>query len=822
DFHEPLMLLVELGLGQAASSEGRFRARTPPELMALLTLLSFELLLRAPGGTELRILSRRFARCVAVTGLEGLTLQSMALRSRYLTLLALFAPLPVLARLAATWIGPAREESLLPASSGDEAGWTFQATPREYRLPLLGMFAVLERHPGLLEQAAESLWSRQLNLDGDPALAQRVARESAYRFRYLMQAAGTGLTSWTSGNLQVQRLEQVLSRLFLEDPGVSERRSDGPEGRARPRGPTPDDMASALHAVVFEIQRGWIFGSPSPRSFDRLWSTAEALFRRAASPHSPSVQWSSLKAVPWELLLLITPAIEGRSGADRERYAEAAQRLWENDLLDPVVLIELLRLRLGTGRLGPVPGATVASLPEAPVRREIRLRLAWLIRWLTESVQSEDAEGVPLPTLLAQRLLPVIRSWLPVAEEEAEHLVQALIRLREHDGTTVRKIIEDWLQSPVAESRGMPLHLSELDPPPDGDAPHSDAPILSALDWRARWKHAIESRAHGARRYSNDVLLWSIGWSDRFRAPERRKMGQGLADLIRGEAERQSFDWLRVAAAIQERDRLRDLVDRRLREGENSRGLAGFVFRTLEETERGWPERWRSSRDFSLGYLAAFARDVVDEDLPFLERALDLESLTSRGCEGAVKVLVALLAEAPVSNKDRASIHKRWIEQLARAIDRGANGRGELGALNGKLSPIYRQKLQDNLIRQLERDSGADFVGQPGATRRLADVVGWVHETLEGALRAGDGSEATVLTDLEERLVEGVASPHAALADACIASVMEFDREFPDFADRNRARLRRVLLQVDGRGSYRNTSRFARNLATLRELVASA
>ena len=758
----------------------------PPELPTLVTLLLlklFMLVARDEDFTESSTAAgtrkppkRAFPMLIQAARwlrFHGLASQDLEVRAWYLVLLCLLGPVQILKQIVCVWVSPRREVDLL--SDPDTLQGSPEATPMEYRLPLLGFCGHLA--PLHYEKAADSLWSRQFSHESENGEADEEedreyphtlrATEIAHRFRYLAHRAGPEIQDWPSATFQLQRLEKVATQQFIEvedPPG-----SVGALTRFR------------LLELLRELQRGWIFGSRPPKALDRAW---EAARKEVASGGAASV--------PWEALLVLTlPVDVARPLQDRDELLRGA---WERCGVDAAFLIQYVALRLERGGFRQVPGLyEVERSEDAPIGL-YEVRLAELVLWLVERLDSEQ-ESSSLRDIMTKRLASALVDWLEATThpEVRSHLLDVVVRLRSWNPEAMRPLIQNFVQTEVEKTPYDALRLTELDPP-------SDDMLLEPeqLDLLLAQARRTEARGTGFRR---DLAQWLIAWSKRgvLEKGTLETFADTLASWLREGKEGQHIDWVSLAGRVQSSAPLRFVVEERLECTVFS--LVRDWLLDLKNKNQQQPsadqriDRWDYSKDALLQELAAFA-SVVDGDLLRLIRdAIDADDLTVDGREGASQMLAELLAQAPENLRRRHM--KGWIERLDRLIAQGATGRGLLGRWSAELSEATRQALQDNLIRELERTDTA---------RPADECVEWIHKTVEASTRE--------LPDLEEALIEAIAAPHPAKAEAALAAVLAL-LEDEAFLSRQRTRVRRVRLAIEARGGYRKTSRFAANIGRL-------
>lgn len=776
-------------------SHDEILATWPPELPALLTLLLLKLFVlvardedytaNSMAAGERKPPKRGFPMLIKAARwlrFHGLASQDLRVRAWYLVLLCLLGPVQILKQIVGVWVSSRREVDLLPTLNALED--SPEATPMEYRLPLLGFCGHLA--PLHYEKAADSLWSRQLSHESksqQPGAREGGHRhyfhtlratELAHRFRYLAHRAGPEIKDWPSATFQLQRLEKVATQQFIED---LERNSSERFGH----GSTLTGLR--LLELLRELQRGWIFGSQPPKALAQAW---EAARKEVASGGSGSV--------PWEALVVLTlPVDVARPLQERDELLLGA---WERRELNVGFLIQYVALRLEGGGFGQVPGLYEAGRSEDAPIGLYEVRLAELVLWLVGRLDSER-ESSSLRDIMIKRLASPLVHWLEATShpEVRSHLLDVVVRLRSWNPEAMRSLIRAFIQTEVEKAPYDALRLTELAPP-------SDDMLLEPvqLDLLLAQARRNEARGTGFRR---DVAQWLIAWSSRgvLEDGTLATLAVALVSWLQEGAEGLHIDWISLAGRVQSSAPLRAAVEKR---------LAATVFSLVRDwllelkntsfqpSSAGQPiDRWEYSKDALLQELVAFASVVDGKLLRLVHDAVDSDDLTVDGREGASQLLAELLEQAPVNLRRR---HKKgWIERLDRLIAQGATGRGLLGRWTPELSEATRQTLQDNLIRELERTDTA---------RPADECVGWIHKTLEAS--------TLELPDLEEALIETIASPYPAKAEAALTAVLALleDKGFPS---RQRTRVRRVRLAVKARGGYRKTSRFAAGIERLQE-----
>lgn len=771
-----------------------------------------------------------------------LAVDDMEVRSWYFVLSYLFAPMETLSRLVEIWTGPEPERALLEsqeerlseeADRGTHRGVKrmeqdqFTPTPMEYRLPILAFYGFLDRKsepsrvdeatrsPGgshekvesgqkgpndrrsgwgrvHFEKALDSLWFRHLSSqqkdwnfaksDGARSFSQE---ELLYRYRYLLWRAAPTIEDWPSSRLQLERLENVAARLFMDDQGC------GAQAREKSR------CADALWQVLRELVRGWIFGSTPPRALDRAWEAARQELESVEAQGSPS-------HVPWVPLLVVTLALDGR-WFENERQG-LLLKAWQRGEVDAAFLLQYVRLRVeGRGFAAIHPRGAGVPKPTPPIGH-YEIRLAEVMAWLADLVGRESEDSLLRATCLD--LVDPIQGWLDVSPypEVRQRLLEALASMRLWDPAKTKNFLRKWIDlqlrsrkpgedRPQSEIRQRgSLELVQLAPP----RPGAELPV-EPDQMRLLVAHASSSQARGTP-FRRDLEEWLIGWSelDSLEEPVLEVLSEAVSGWLIEGAASNTFYWLRLASQVQKSPPLLQRVEERLQRetGRSDNTLFHFVHRWLEDIEKGSPERWKRYQDTSLLELAPFFPKTGEEFILFISRSVDPADLNADGCDGAARLLTLLIHGAPDTLLEER--RERWLGQLEALIREGATGRGALGAAVEDLSLPVRQTLQDNLLRELERQATA---------RPPSEVIRWMQGTVENS--------SIELTDVEERLVAAVASTDLELAEAALTACIELSNDREEFAERNRTRLRRVRLSVEARGGHRRTSRFAELLARL-------
>ncbi len=723
--------------------------------------------------------TRKFFREMSETWtLDGLAANDLD-RCRFLTYTILFAPLPVLVRLADVWLGPDGEEKLIHRQLRP-----FQPTPVEYRVPLLGFCGLLQQSPDLYREAADSLWARQLDVgprDIEPDGADDPL-EIAFRFRYLLQAGR--LDDWPTSELQMQRLEMVLRRLFLEEGQQGARSSDLAE------------------AVLTDLLRGWVFGSrETPESFRQAW---DAVRRDIAKGHS--------EMVPWELLTVLTVMIRGKALANKLLYLDSA---WHRGELDLTFLIEYVARRLdGVGEqkldtawLEVGRQATGVETPQ----RDYEEHLADLTRWLCERAATESADS--RDRLRAVEILPEpIYRWASDRKQYRQlnrAILESFAGVVALDPERLGPDLQRWVAEELPPGAKGLTELARL-------VPENHEALID----EDRIAEILRDFLEDGRLLSVRTRRWLLRWYSA--RPSRKKpttalFGRFLSGQLLAESQTGSLGWLSLAASIQRRPKLRESVEKVLarRPKDAADDLFGFVretlFPILEDLRQRLliQEEDRQTGDASAAPLenfdakvaafhqnfAPFAEDLDEELLEVVLPRVEPENVSTR--DGTAGFLAALLLTAPPAL--RASRSDQWKRDLERLIGAGATGRGTLGSLVARLSEEARDCLQDNLAAvAVQRSARND-------AKPVERILNTLIDAPPGALPA-----------LEEALVELVASPSRKVADASLAGILGPLRErVPDFLDRHQRRLRRILAVVQRRGSFRPTSRFAARLEEL-------
>lgn len=796
---EPLLDdLLQIPSGTALAASARLvRAK----LATLAAQLSLELLIRvADSAAERHEAGRRLVKAARrLFGLprarhegelwlgrfDALAIDDMGLRSCFLNLMCLLAPLSMIRDLARTWTGPLQESDLL--ETGDDAR-RFDPTPDELRIPLLGFDGVLHQGSHLYSRAANSLWSRQVQMEelGHEGLREGV--EIAFRYRYLMQAAGSErIKAWTTAQLQEERLALVLSRLFLEPRVVEPRPAES--GRTRSR--------DELGHLLLELHRGWVYGSRRPGSLRRAWSSA-----RWEMDHK-----SGTSGVPWEALLLLTLPIDGRSMV--AEYRRMLREAWQREQVDLELLIQLVALRLhetgfeGFARLpgelesGEVATGRPAAANGLPHIFHFERDLAELTWWVCEQAAAE-AEGEEIRRLLVDALAESVGRWIfsTGSRESRNALSRALGILWQMHPERIGEVIREQTTSHLHQPENVLGILTRL-APISADRMVEGERVFSLVRLLQRSRIDIPS----------DSRLWLVDWAC-YQSPEGVDLGD-LASwivewLVEG-VENQSFAWLALAAKVELCSGLRSRVEEELshKTGASSspaepvrdffRCVAGF----LREIETTAPGRWGRAGGTHLAHLVPFVEHFDEERLEQILGSVDLRDPYYQ--EPAAELLAALLQRAEKGLRER--YHGSWLEHLEALLQTGTTGNGALGPVAAQLSDPGRRHLQTNLLVQAI-----------GRGPRLAGS-----KAVENIVRTLLEAPVGHLCDLEEGLVGLIGSDRSEVAKASLEAAVGPLWSLEGFPDRQRARLRRARIIAQTRGGFRTTSRFASQLRRLPE-----
>lgn len=794
---EPLLddlLRIPGGMAEAAGHR-LVRAK----LATLVAQLSLELLIRVAdsaderheAGSRLIEAARRLFGLSPAHRLEepwlgrfdALAIDDMGLRSCFLNLMCLLAPLSMIRDLARTWTGPLQESDLLE-TGGDIR--RFDPTPDELRIPLLGFDGVLHQGSHLYSRAANSLWSRQVQAEelGHEGLREGV--EIAFRYRYLMQAAGSErIKGWTTAQLQEERLALVLSRLFLEPRVVEPRPTES--GRARSR--------DELGHLLLELYRGWVYGSRRPGSLRRAWSSA-----RWEMDHD-----SGTSGVPWEALLLLTLPIDGRSMV--AEYRRMLREAWQKEQVDLELLIQLISLRLhdtgfegfarlpGELELGEAATGRSAATNGLPHIFHFEKDLAELTWWVCEQAAAE-AEGEEIRRLLVDALSEPVGQWIftTASRESRNALSRALGILWKLHPERIGEVIRRQTTSHLHQPENVLGILTRL-APVSADRMVDGERVFSLVRLLRRSRIDIPP----------DSRLWLVDWAC-FQTLEGVDLGDlagWIVDWLVEGVENQSFVWLALAAKVELCNGLRVRVEEELNRRTGAsyaptqpvrsffRCVAGF----LGEIETAAPERWRWAGGPHLGHLVPFARHFDEKRLEQILGSMDL--LDPYYQEPAAELLAALLQHAKTDLQER--YQDFWLEHLETLLQAGSTGNGALGSVAAQLSDSGRLRLQNNLLVQAI-----------GRGPRLAGS-----KAVENIVRTLLEAPAGCLGDLEEGLVGLIGSDRSEVAKASLEATVGPLWALEGFTERQHARLRRARVVAETRGGFRTTSRFASQLRRL-------
>ncbi len=687
--------------------------------------------------------------------------RNMADRARFLSLYCLCAPLSALVTLAALW-----------RSGGDARGLVesrgllpFERTPDELRIPLI-RFCAMDVDEDNYKKALGSLWQQLLRAD-------RRRAEIGYRYRYLYRhlehLKKTELIRWATTHLQEDRLERVLSDLFLGSDDEKHVLAAG----------------EAVDRVLNELRMGWVYSTLEPSGgLRRAWTAAQ---RDAAEGHS--------NAVPWEALVILTLAIDGER---LEAWFALLQEAWQRQVLDLAFLIEYLALRLGED------GFDTWDIPH------YEIHLARFVRWSGRLLAGEHPES-PERRCFVDKLAEPLFAW--TAARQASTLRRALVgglsALVALDPEVFGPRLRRWIA--VERSQGR-TGLNELTAlvPVEGKW-LADEPQLRQL---------VAKRVSDSRPLPFGLRNWLLDWAccGVFKQATLKILGRLFARSLREESQGGSLGWLSLAARTRSQPEILQVVEPRLRHrrSEESSTLFDFVKSALRpildnlrtrldnlDADNGEPAEDYASK--VAGYHPYFIPFAPDLDAEFLDHILGpVRPEQSYTREGTAGFLAALLKNAPEAL--RAKHGTDWQRNLKRLIKRGATAEGTLGPLVAALPSETVETLEDNLVALAVRRAALDD------TR----PVEWIADTLIEA-------PTDALPALEEGLVELVTSPSLAVAEGSLAAILgPVAAAIPDYLERHRRRLRRVAAIVEGRGGYRPTSRFAARLEDLRRAIAPA
>lgn len=708
-----------------------------------------------------RTAADRFLKALDGLSLSCLTTQDMQIRSRLIAMLSFFGRLEDLSTMVTSW-----------GNDGVTAAERDQPTPEEYRLLPLSFYGILKRRRSLYQEAAESLWSRQL-VNESPARGWRI--ESAFRYRYLRRAA-PGLEDWMGVRLQGERLARVLGQLELNpEPADTEERNSSFE----------------LLATLQEINRGWMFGCPPPGAVERAWEWAE----------DKSVKGEAAE-VPWEALAALTLPIEG--GRLFEQRQDLMRDAWRFAGLDARFFVEYLVRRIGDGTFETL-AADLVQVEDSPFGC-YEYGMAQLVRWLAERIPFERRNGELLEAL-EEKLLssrdgsgpsPLAR-WLCQTRypEVRSRLLDALLVLRPYTSAAVDRLLRTWVAARLRQPpQSSSLQLSVLDPSPVDLAiePH-EIRILMA--------HA-QARQTAGTQFRNDFLKWLVRWAeqDKLDSLVLVALARQILEILSEERD-QSIDWLPLVAEVRPRPGLYQIVEDQLRHGAASpTDLFGHV-KTRLGLLPSPQSRTLQEKGVLLKFFTPFAEDFDETMSSFVDISFASEMLGPEARNDAVELLAALLQRAPQDLRERSA--ENWRTALSRLIQQGAIGRGLSREQIAELAPATRQALQDNLIGRLARDGGSE------PPRIVAGLIEQIEEKVGHAV-------AEPLTDLEQELIRSFQSRDETLSLFSLNAVVRLCQECPDFLERNRTCIHRIRLFVEKRNGYRTPSRFSELLDELRQI----
>jgi hypothetical protein len=705
-------------------------------LTVLCALFMLQFIVAAPECSAALNADDRLLEAASRLTFDCLLSHDMAVRSRHLHLLLLLAPLDDLARLANCWTNGSPERDLYLKSDGANEErkrlLRVEPTPDEYRLPILSFFNVLQERPVFYQEAAESLWSRELVGATENGDNRRSRYEATLRYRYLLQLANEHAHDWPGVHLHQERLVRVLgSRALLAEGSES-----------------PADYAVSLQQMLTELARGWLFGSPAKiRGLKRTWQQARTA-RTAGEP----------QRVPYFVQLVTTLLVEGADAVNAPQHHELLVDAWHGGLIDVVVLMRYIARRVGDAKF-----TRLAVMADDPRRKRPLVRyeegLAALAAWIAERID-EEGQASPLRAAAFEHLAAPVENWLPKTRSEAvrANLVRVLSLMNRWDPDRTRPLFRTWLEQQTADGSRGTLPLAEFDT--DG-ALLADRPLARLLLGRAR------SQRKGRTDVRNDVETWFVRFAD-LPSTDGRVIGEFAADVVEWmEEEKATFGWIDRAARICCSTRLRQAVEQQdvIRA---SGGLARYVVGRLQALEPKAAKMWPEKRSAFLGELAVFAPEL---DLAMRRFLLDMiepvDLLTEDGREGAAWLAIKMIEANAGDGGD-------WATRLGLLIEQGATGRGRFGPYWKYLPTTYPRKVESNLLVMLERRWDTN---DPEIIAMIERMIG---ESLE-----------IVFPDLEAALCQLLTSNRRPLAAYAAASLVRLSGTTA-IVDRNEQRIRRT------------------------------
>lgn len=732
------------------------------DLTVICALFTLQFIVAGPENAAKEQADERLLEIASRLRFDCLVSHDMAVRSRYLFLLLLLAPLDELVRITRSWISSNPERDLfVPRDDERQRLVRVESTPDEYRLPILSFFDVLRERPVFCQKAAESLWSRELVRLTENGGAAGPHYEATLRYRYLVLLAQNDAQQWPGVHLHEERLVRVLGSHALLNEQDTE---------------AMGDYGRSLQQMLTELSRGWLFGSPSKRVrfLKRSWQQA----RTARAKEEE-------KRVPWFVQLLTTLLVEGPDAVTT--HHGLLTDAWHAGMIDLVVLMRYVARRVGDANFTAFSLATEREPPQKRPLGRYEEGLAALTAWIAERIDEESAAS-PLRAEAFEHLAKAMQNWLPRTRSEAArtYLVDVLSTMNRWDPARTRSLFEAWLREHIAGNVRGSLPLATFDV--DG-ALLADRERVRLLLARARSQRKRRTELH------NDVENWLVRSADH-RSLDARVITELAGDLVEWmEEERATFGWIARAARICASKRLRQAVEQQevIRK---SGGLAQYVIGRLRSLDGKAAKMWPDKRSSFIGELAAFAPELDADGRQFLMRMLDpLDKLTEAGREGA-----ALLAMKMLGSGRDANAEADWGTRLMMLIDAGATGSGEFGPHMKRLPLGYPQKIETNLLVMLQKRSETSD----------PETVGWIARTIAE-------SRDVVFPDLEAMLCELLTSTKRPLAAAAAAALVSL-ASTPGVLARNHQRIIRAKRVLDARSpinGFRASSAFSEAMAKL-------
>ncbi|HXH38176.1 MAG TPA: SIR2 family protein [Thermoanaerobaculia bacterium] len=645
-------------------------AGTTAELAVMNCLASLHLAIAiqsfAPDGQlphEAVGLPNRLLDDAERVSLNCLVTQEMPVRSRHLLLACLFSPLDELLMWGSMWTLGGKEQELVELSAS-----RVEPTPEEYRAPTLSFLGKLQEQPALYQRAAESLWARPwiASLTYEEAMS---AVETAFRYRYLVRSAENHARDWPGARLHQERLESVLGRFSFHS------REDH----------TRASVTRALDAILTDMSRGWLFGSPAMPAMTQAWRAAREATRKG-----------KVKSVPWFVLIVFSLCVEGEKGIETNK--DLLFDAWHAQALEASSMLRYIARRArGTNFTSLNRYSEGKSRTERPIAL-YEDALAFLTSLLIGRID-EDAAGSPSRAEALDTLSTVVSAWARATNSTVarRRLISALVLMRGWDPDRMKREVQMWID--VRVSKG-PLHgslqLAELDPPDGSTAVKVDQIRLLLAQARSSEANGTDFRA--------DIERWLTNWSRKPTALDAVQLADfagAIADWIRYDED--GFEWIARAANVRRSPTLCEHVEHCL---DPKKPLARYVIERLSSMSVDAVSRWMGARSSFLAPLAEFAEDLDEQASAYLAGVVDgrafagtpreeQHELTTDGKDGAVILGSAFLTK----NLEP----ERWRAIISEMIQCGATGNGRLGAAVERVSCGDAQKLQENLIIRLHR-----------------------------------------------------------------------------------------------------------------------